>query len=111
MRSGRRYAETLFRRADRNGDGALTEAEFGTLRKLDPVLADADLAYFDDDQNKRIELREFVDKPNPIVVRYDRNSDCRVTADEVERKASGGKPSLPPGSQGMPGAFLPDKRN
>jgi hypothetical protein len=34
---------------------------------------------------------EFVNKPNPLFARYDKNGDCRVTPDEL--RAASGPPS------------------
>ena len=78
------YAERLFRRADKNNDGFLSREEFVTVRQLEPIFAGADLAYFDDNQDGRVSLREFVDKPNPVFARYDRNRDCEITPEEIK---------------------------
>lgn len=104
----KRYAERLFRRSDGNGDGMLEREEFSTLGKYEPVFAKADLGYFDDDQDGRLSLREFVDKPSPLFVRYDRNGDCQLTADEIRGNAAAGEqqkapPGGPKGAGGMPG--------
>lgn len=95
-----RFAGQLFRRADKNDDGMLDAQEFLTLRKLDPILADADLAYFDDNQDGRVTRGEFIDRPNPIFARYDRNHDCQVTADELQRDSPDSKPKPPQGLGG-----------
>ena len=73
----------MFTLADRNRDGKLDKAEFVTVQKADPALADADFGYFDENQDGKITRREFVDKPSAFIMRFDRNSDCRVTGDEI----------------------------
>ena len=99
----KRYAEQLFIRSDRNGDGALDRTEFATLGKYEPIFAKADLAYFDDNLDGRVGLREFADKPNPIFARYDRNRDCQLTADEIRGgPTSGSPPSGPANTQQKP---------
>lgn len=40
--------------------------------------------YFDEDQEGKITRKEFVEKPSAFIRRFDRNGDCRVTADEIE---------------------------
>jgi Ca2+-binding EF-hand superfamily protein len=47
-------------------------------------LADADFGYFDENQDSKITRKEFVEKPNAFILRFDRNGDCRVTADEIK---------------------------
>jgi EF hand len=93
------YAERLFRRADKNSDGFLSREEFVTVRQLEPVFANADLAYFDDNQDGRVSLREFVDKPNPVFARYDRNRDCQVTPEEINGGAADSRPAPGPGGR------------
>lgn len=98
-----RYAEQLFRRSDKNGDGVLEREEFATLGTHEPIFAKADLAYFDDNGDGRVDLREFADKPNPVFVRYDRNRDCQLTAEEIRGgNGSGSPPSAPSGRQQKP---------
>jgi Ca2+-binding EF-hand superfamily protein len=46
-------------------------------------LADADFGYFDENQDGKITRKEFVEKPSAFILRFDRNGDCRVTADEI----------------------------
>lgn len=104
----KRYAERLFRHSDANGDGMLDREEFPTLGKHEPIFAKADLGYFDDNQDGRVSLAEFVDKPNPLFVRYDRNGDCQLTMDEIRGTAPAGEPQKAPpggpkGTGGMPG--------
>ena len=99
----KRYAEQLFMRSDRNGDGMLDREEFTILGKYEPIFSKADLAYFDDNLDGRISVREFAEKPNPIFARYDRNRDCQLTADEIRGgSVSGSPPSAPSTSQQKP---------
>jgi hypothetical protein len=77
------FADRLFTSADRNRDGKLDPSEFATVQKADTTLADADFGYFDENQDGKITRKEFVDKPSAFILRFDRNGDCRVTADEL----------------------------
>lgn len=77
------FADRAFTSADRNRNGKLDPTEFATVRKIDPSLADADFGYFDENQDGRITRKEFVEKPNAFILRFDRNGDCRVTGDEM----------------------------
>lgn len=77
------FADRIFTLADRNRDGKLDKTEFLTVQKAEAALADADFGYFDENQDGKITRREFVDKPSAFIVRFDRNNDCRVTADEL----------------------------
>jgi len=79
----KRYAEKLFKDADKNRDGYLNEEEFKAIRSADPMLKGADLAYFDDNRDGRVSRSEFVDKPNLFFVKYDRKRECRVTFDTI----------------------------
>lgn len=79
----KRYATRLFNEADRNRDGYLNEEEFKAIRKADAMLKSADLGYFDDNRDGRVSRSEFVDKPNPFFVKYDRKRECRVTLDNI----------------------------
>src|SRR6202790_4287872 len=78
------FLDRLFTLADRNRDGHLDPSEFATVRKADATLADADFGYFDENQDSKITRKEFVEKPSPFILRFDRNGDCRVTADEIK---------------------------
>ena len=79
----KRYATKLFNDADKNHDGYLTAEEFESIRKADPMLRHADLAYFDDNRDGRVSRSEFVDKPNLFFAKYDRKRECRVTYDII----------------------------
>ena len=54
----RQYANRLFTLADKNADGFLDAAEFQTVRKMEPIFADAELSYFDDNHDKRVSRAE-----------------------------------------------------
>lgn len=77
------FVNKIFDRADKNHDGYVDAQEFKTIKNADPLFRDADLGYFDNDHDGR-SRREFVDKPSPFFLRYDKNSDCRVTPDEIK---------------------------
>jgi Ca2+-binding EF-hand superfamily protein len=77
------FADRLFASADRNHDGKLDPSEFAIVQKADASLAEADFGYFDENQDGKITRKEFVEKPNAFILRFDRNGDCRVTAEEI----------------------------
>ena len=79
----KRYATKLFDQADRNRDGFVDAKEFEAIRKADPMLKEADLAYFDDNRDGKMSRAEFVNKPNPFFAQYDRKRTCRVTLDDI----------------------------
>jgi hypothetical protein len=93
------HVTTLFNKADRNHDGYLTADEFSVIKRADPLFADADLSYFDDNKDGRVSRDEFVSKPSPFFTRFDLNHDCRVTQDELAGKAPGKNPGFGPGTQ------------
>ena len=78
------FVDRLFTAADRNRDGHLDRSEFEIVRKADATLADADFGYFDENQDGKITRKEFVEKPSAFILRFDKNGDCRVTADEIK---------------------------
>ncbi len=80
----KRFADRIFTSADRNHDGKLDPSEFAAVQKADSALAEADFGYFDEDQDGKITHKEFVEKPNPFILRFDRNGDCRVTGAEIK---------------------------
>jgi Ca2+-binding EF-hand superfamily protein len=82
------HLDRIFTSADRNHDGHLDPAEFATVRKLDPGLADADFGYFDENQDGKITRGEFVDKPSEFILRFDKNGDCKVTQEEIKAAAT-----------------------
>jgi hypothetical protein len=93
------FADRIFTSADRNRDGKLDPSEFETVRRADASLAEADFGYFDENQDGKITRKEFVEKPSAFILRFDRNSDCRVTPDEIKAgtapKPSGGPVERP----------------
>jgi EF-hand domain pair len=80
----KKHADQLFTSADRNHNGTLDPAEFAIVQKADSTLAEADFGYFDENQDGKISRKEFVEKPNAFILRFDRNGDCRVTPDEIK---------------------------
>jgi hypothetical protein len=86
------YLDRLFTLADRNRDGHLDSSEFTKIRRAGTAFADADFGYFDENQDGKISRSEFVDKPSEFILRYDKNSDCRVTQDEMKGAGTDQKP-------------------
>ena len=86
------YLDRLFTLADRNRDGHLDPTEFTKIRRAGTAFADADFGYFDENQDGKITRAEFVDKPSEFILRYDKNSDCRVTQDEMKGAGTDQKP-------------------
>jgi EF-hand domain pair len=80
----KKHLDRVFTLADRNHDGRLDVAEFATVKKADPALADADFGYFDENQDGKVTREEFVSKPSEFILRFDKNGDCRVTQDEIK---------------------------
>src|SRR6476660_222566 len=79
----KRYAEKLFKGADKNRDGFLTEQEFKSIQQADKILKNADFAYFDDNRDGRVSRAEFIEKPNPFFARYDFKNECKVSLDSI----------------------------
>jgi len=104
----KQYANRIFTIADKKTDGFLDAAEFGSIGKIEPIFAGADLSYFDDNRDRRISRAEFVDKPSPFFARYDLNRDCRVTGQELKglRDAPQGPGGLRRPGAGMGGGGL-----
>jgi hypothetical protein len=78
------FMDRLFKSGDRNHDGSLSRSEFDAVKKADPVLAEAEFGYFDENQDGKITRNEFVEKPSVFIMRFDRNGDCRVTPEEIK---------------------------
>jgi Ca2+-binding EF-hand superfamily protein len=89
----KQYASRLFNLADRNHDGYVDATEFKTIQQAAPMFKEADLAYFDENRDGRVSRTEFVNKPNPIFARYDKNGDCKVTPAELKASSSAAQPS------------------
>jgi hypothetical protein len=87
------YANRIFNLADRNHNGYVDALEFKTIQQAAPIFKEADVAYFDENRDGRISRGEFVDSPNPLFARYDKNGDCRVTQEEL--KATPSAPQAP----------------
>jgi hypothetical protein len=92
------YASRIFNLADRNHDGYVDAAEFKTIQQAAPMFKEADLAYFDQNRDGRLSRDEFVNKPNPLFARYDRNGDCKVTPEELKGTSSAAQPSAKRGA-------------
>jgi hypothetical protein len=56
------------------------------------MFQEADLAYFDENRDGRVSRNEFVNKPNPLFARYDKNGDCKVTPVELKATSSDAQP-------------------
>src|SRR6201996_1195894 len=48
------YLDRLFTLADRNRDGNLDPSEFAIIRRVMPIFAEADFAYFDENEDGKI---------------------------------------------------------
>lgn len=97
------FVSRLFDLANQNEDRSLNTKEFVRLREKERLFADADFSFFDVDHNGRISRKEFIGRPNPFFVRFDRNGDCRVTAEETAangNSAPRGRPQPPGGGSG-----------
>jgi hypothetical protein len=94
----KQYVTRAFNTADTNRDGFLDAREFSSLKQSSPVFRQADLGYFDDNRDGRLSRQEFIDKKSPLFARYDRNGDCRITAEELRGGGSGagGGPGMRP---------------
>jgi hypothetical protein len=82
------FMDRLFVSADKGRKGYLTKAEFDSVKKADPSLADADFGYFDENQDGKVTRKEFVEKPSVFILRFDKNADCRVTQEELKGQSS-----------------------
>jgi hypothetical protein len=83
----KQYVNRVFNVADRNGRGYIDAKQFGAIQRADPMFADADFAYFDENKDGRVSRREFVDAPSPFFLRFDKNGDCKVTSEELKPSA------------------------
>ena len=90
----------LFNHADRQKRGYITAREFEVIKSADPMFANADFDYFDEQKKGRITRSDFVDRPSPFFVRYDTKHTCRVTKAEINA-APANAPSARRGHSGM----------
>jgi len=103
----KQYVTGLFREADANRDGILTQEEYAVLARRDRLFDTVGLAYFDGNADGRLSLPEMADKRNPAFTLLDKNGDCVLSRDErVQTSAprddgSSSKAALPP--SGRPG--------
>jgi hypothetical protein len=93
------YANRIFNLADRNRDGYVDATEFKTIQQAAPMFKEAEIAYFDENRDGRLSRGEFVNKPNPLFARYDRNGDCRVTPEELKGTAGAAQSSAKRGAR------------
>ena len=98
----KQYVSRLFNMADRNHDGFVGASEFRTIQQAAPMFKEADLAYFDENRDGRVSREEFVNKPNPLFARYDKNYDCKVTPQELKDPSSAHQ-TPPTGKRGTRG--------
>jgi hypothetical protein len=91
----KKYVTDLFNKADRNRDGYVDATEFKVIQETAPQFRNAGVGYFDDNGDGRLSRSEFIDKPNPFFLQFDRNRDCKVTFDEIISASTPPMPSRP----------------
>jgi hypothetical protein len=74
----KRYMTQIFNRADRKRRGYIDAQEFEAIKAADLMFASSDFGYFDEQHKGRITRSDFVDRPSPFFVRYDKRHTCRV---------------------------------
>lgn len=79
----KKFVTDIFNQADRNRDGFVDAQEFKSIQDATPQFKDSSLGYFDDNGDGRVSRAEFVDKPNPFFLQFDKNRDCKVTIEEI----------------------------
>jgi hypothetical protein len=79
----RAYAGELFDGADANRDGFVERTEYSKIVNTDRMFATVDLTYFDANGDQKLDRNEFVTKPNRAFVLLGKESECRLTADQV----------------------------
>jgi hypothetical protein len=92
----KKYVTDLFNKADRNRDGYVDAKEFALIQETAPQFRDAGFGYFDDNRDGRLSRNEFIDKPNPFFLYFDRNRDCKVTLEEILAASAPPPSSRPP---------------
>lgn len=78
----RLFASTLFQTIDTNRNKLVEKAEIPLLISVDRIFSGVSFAYFDENGDGAINRAEFINAPNPFLVIYDIDRDCRVTAAE-----------------------------
>lgn len=81
----RQYQTQLFKSADANRDGVLTQEEFQKVIKQDRLFETANFSYYNANGDNQLTLAEFTDKVNPAFKALDRNNDCVIASDEFVR--------------------------
>ena len=76
------YATTAFTEADGDGDGSLTEQEYPTLIRNDRLFEVANLKYYDKNSDGRVSRDELVLKKNRAFELLDKNNDCKIEHNE-----------------------------
>ena len=79
------YVTTLHRESDGDGDGALVDAEFQKMAKIDQLFSVADRAYYDANGDGKVTIEEMISKPNAAFKQLDKNGDCRIDRNESVR--------------------------
>jgi hypothetical protein len=79
----KRYLTQIFNRADRKKRGYIDAQEFEAIKAADLMFAQADFSYFDEQHKGRIARSDFVDRPSPFFLRYDKRHTCRVTRTDI----------------------------
>ncbi len=77
------HVTKIFNAADKNRDGFVDAQEFKAIRDADVQFKEAELGYFDDNRDGKLNRAEFIDKPSQFFLRFDRDKDCKVTMDEI----------------------------
>ena len=102
------YATTAFTEADGDGDGSLTEQEYPTLIRSDRLFEIANLKYYDKNSDGRVSRDELVLKKNRAFELLDKNNDCKIEHNEkvtvhYSIKEKEKKSSMDPSS--IPGSY------
>lgn len=76
------YATTAFAEADSDGDGSLTDAEFQNMARTDRLFDIANLKYYDRNSDGRVSREELTGKKNRAFELLDKNNDCKLERNE-----------------------------
>jgi len=79
----RAAAGGLFGKANRSGNGVMTEAEFANLAATDRTFLVANFKYYDANGDGKVDRKEFVERPNPAFGFADKDGDCRLNEPEL----------------------------